>query len=56
MREIIKNAIVSGTQSKMTLMGVTFNVPVIPKNLYDEKKRVKFAEVEAEKMIKILNS
>lgn len=54
--ETIKNAILAGNQREMTLMGVTFNVPVLPKNLYSEKKRVEFAEKEAEKMLKILNS
>lgn len=54
--ETIKNAILAGTQSKMTLMGVEFDVPVIPKKLDSPKKREKFAEEEALKLMQIINS
>ncbi len=55
--ETLVNAIVSGTQTNITFMGATFPVPVVPQKIrYDEKKKLKFAEEEAEKLIKILNS
>ncbi len=54
--ETLVNAIVSGTQTNITFMGATFTVPIIPKGLDSEKKRLRFAEEEARKLIEILNS
>lgn len=54
--EILTNAIISGTQKEITFMGATFNLPVIPKSITGEKKRLKYAKEEAKKLIEILNS
>ena len=53
--ETIYNAIIAGTQSKMTYLGVEFNVPVLPAEYKGyPKKQDKFAREEAEKMYKII--
>lgn len=54
--EILTNAIMSGTQKEITLMGVTFTLPVIPFTIIGEKKRLKYAEEKAKKLLEVLNS
>lgn len=54
--EILTNAIISGTQKEITLMGTTFILPVIPVSITGEKRRLKYAEEKAKKLLDVLNS
>ena len=54
--EILVNAIVSGTERYIVFMGAEVLVPTIPNSITGDKKRTAYAEKEAEKLIKILNS
>lgn len=53
--EILTNAIMSGTQKEITLMGVKFILPAIPLNITGEKKRLAYAEEQARKLLLVFN-